>query len=400
LLAKKDFVGALNEAQQAATLSPSDWEAHDLCGQALAASGDQEKAIQEFREANSLDPKQSQVVFELATALEKKGDWVAALEKYRTAKLTEISARSGHPGGEGFYVNDQALKGYDAAQRRFKQHLASLKANGKAVEAAELESKAQSMESAPDAQEKVQLIMEDANKAFQEQRYEDAERLYKQAVELSEKLPTGNESLIEALDRLGGTYGMRQKFTEAEVVLHREIAEIEKAFGPLSPRMANPLFALGSMAGGRQDFGGAEKYFSQILDINLKTFGENSPRTAQSLGTMAGLYMAQSQWEKAESYMLRATKATEASSGPEDPAMLMPLWGLCSLYDMWDKPEKSLPCWHRTSGIAEKQRGENSPELAGSLANEIKALRRLGRNDEADKLEQRSAKIQASATPN
>ena len=41
----------------------------------------------------------------------------------------------------------------------------------------------------------------------------------------------------------------------------------------------------------------------------------------------------------------------------------------------------------------EKQVGENSPNLATSLTNEAKALRRLGRNDEADQLEQRSAKI-------
>ena len=36
---------------------------------------------------------------------------------------------------------------------------------------------------------------------------------------------------------------------------------------------------------------------------------------------------------------------------------------------------------------------KTAPNLATSLTNEAKALRRLGRNDEADQLEQRLAKI-------
>ena len=111
--------------------------------------------------------------------------------------------------------------------------------------------------------------------------------------------------------------------------------------------------------------------------------------------------MVQSQWEKGESYMLRAVKATEATSGPEDADMLTPLWGLCSMYDIWGKPDKSQPCWHRVSGIAEKQHGENSPDFQGALTNEAKTLRQLRRTDEAIKLEQRSARIQkASAASN
>jgi hypothetical protein len=64
---------------------------------------------------------------------------------------------------------------------------------------------------------------------------------------------------------------------------------------------------------------------------------------------------------------------------------------------MWDKPDKSQPCWHRLSAIAEKKRGESDPTFQESLSNETKALRKLGRNDEADKLEQRSAKIQKTS---
>ena len=115
---------------------------------------------------------------------------------------------------------------------------------------------------------------------------------------------------------------------------------------------------------------------------------------------MAGLYMAQQDWGKAEPYLVRAVKANEAALGPDDNLVLVPLWGLCSLYDQWGKPGKSQPCWHRATGIMEKQYGVNSPDLATSLSNEANALRRLGRTGDADQLEQRLTRIHQAAQTN
>ena len=78
--------------------------------------------------------------------------------------------------------------------------------------------------------------------------------------------------------------------------------------------------------------------------------------------------------------------------------VLVPLWGMCDLYDRWGKPEKSQPCWHRATELMEKQVGVNSPDLETSLTNEANALRKLGRNSEADPLVQRLAKIQLTAS--
>jgi hypothetical protein len=70
---------------------------------------------------------------------------------------------------------------------------------------------------------------------------------------------------------------------------------------------------------------------------------------------------------------------------------------MCNFYDRWAKPEKSQPCWHRATGILEKLEGINGPVLKDSLMSEANALRKLGRNDEAQKLEERIANIQKAA---
>jgi hypothetical protein len=73
---------------------------------------------------------------------------------------------------------------------------------------------------------------------------------------------------------------------------------------------------------------------------------------------------------------------------------------LAVLYDHQGKPEKSQPCWHRATGLMEKRYGENSPNLATSLANEANALRQLGRKDDADQLDERLRKIHRTAQTN
>jgi tetratricopeptide (TPR) repeat protein len=276
--------------------------------------------------------------------------------------------------------------------------VASLKVAGKAAEAARVKDGVRMLETSAGTLEKVQLAMQAGEQAFKERRFDEAEKSYKETVALAEHLPPGDENLIVALGRLGNAYGMRQDYTDAEAAFHRQLAIIEKTFGPTSQRMTDPLFFLGSIAAGLKDYTTAESYFQRALDINLKIFGENSTRTSESLSAMAGLYMAQSDWSKAESYLLRAIKGSEAAAGPDDNMVLVPLWGMCDLYDRWGKPEKSQPCWHRATELMEKQVGVNSPDLGTSLTNEANAFRRLGRKSEADQLVQRLARIQLTAS--
>jgi hypothetical protein len=134
------------------------------------------------------------------------------------------------------------------------------------------------------------------------------------------------------------------------------------------------------------------------LDINVKSFSENDGRTSETLRAVAGFYMSRKDWAKSEVYLLRAVKAEETSEGQDDNLVLVPLWGLCSLYDTWQRPEKAQPCWHRATQIVEKESGTNSPDLAQPIKNEVNALRTLGRENEANQLEMRLAKIQPASS--
>lgn len=390
LMQKKDYASAEQELKQGEMLSPSNGEIHTEYAKALEASGQLDLAISEFKEAIQLDPKRVDVMVGLASALEKKGDWFAAMDQYHKAALAQSSLRNkALPGQVIRLYQPEPEEAYREAKGRFADHLVALRAAGKTAEAADLEKRVAELDTAGSTLEKVQALVQNGLDAVQARDMDAAEKAFQQAVTLAEQLPAADENLAVALGYLGKTYATERKLVDADAVFHRELTLAEKTWGPFSDRVTAPLMALGEVAGGNGHFAEAESYYARVLDINLKRHGENSMQASDAMRAMAGVYELQQQYDKAEPYLLRAVKSEEMSSG----ATLIPLWGLCDLYDRWDKPDKAQPCWHRATDIIAKEQGEHSPQLAASLINEGKALRKLGRNDEAERVEERVAAL-------
>jgi hypothetical protein len=67
-------------------------------------------------------------------------------------------------------------------------------------------------------------------------------------------------------------------------------------------------------------------------------------------------------------------------------------------YDQIGNFEKSAACHARMVALGEKRFGADSPYLVQDLTAEAQALRKLGRNDEAAKLEQRTETLHSAQT--
>lgn len=395
LIAKKDFADAAAELKQAEAFAQSDWEVHELYGEALQGQGQPELAAGELKEAVALNPTRGLLMTELGGVLEKKGDWVGALEQYRKAVLADAGVAANAVPGRTYEVcGEECNKQFTAAKARFSDYITLLRSTGKSAEAAELERKVAMLDASAGAKEKVEMAMNAGDRAFRERKIDDAAKQYKEAVRISENLPPGDDTRIAALGRLGNAYGMQQDFTDASAMFHHELEMVEKAYGPESEKSVQPLQFLGQLAAWQKNYKEAESYLDRELAITTKMNGDNDPRAVESLRNIAGLYMAQSDWPKAESYLQRAVKGAEAA----DPQMvLIPLWGLCDMYDRAGNPEKSQACWHRATDLMAQRMGENSPQLAQSMNNEATALRKLGKNEEAQKIEQRVAGLPSEA---
>ena len=132
-LARKDFANASREFKRVEIVAPSQWQIHNLLGQALEGAA---TTLERWRSIRSRYRYGRRTVtsFELAALLEKQGDFVGAMEQYRAAASIQ-----GKP---------ELQAQYEAAQQRVKAHMQSLKGTGHAAEGVELESRLEAM-SAP-----------------------------------------------------------------------------------------------------------------------------------------------------------------------------------------------------------------------------------------------------------
>jgi tetratricopeptide (TPR) repeat protein len=402
LLTRNDVPGALRELKSAVDLDPSQAYSHDLYAQALLLSGDVAAAISEFKESLALDTNQVDVRLELAAALEKKGDWVASLDHYRQAAAVDnMDATPNQPGvGKLLY---EAPKKYSEAQERFHAYIISLRRAGKSAEAAKLEDAVRTAQTDTNASQKLDLTMQSGSQAFAERRFDDAERSYKEAVQIAETLPQPEVRLATVFGHLGQLSMYKKDFAGAQVAFEHQLKVTEQVYGTQSPATSDPLKWMAFNATAQQDFATAQKYFDRALDVNRKVYGEKSVGYAEVLRSMSGVYIYQKAYDKAEAYLVQAADIEQRLYGNGNkygPLAFINLASLCGLYDTWGQPEKLELCDRRLISAIEKQYGPDTAFLEQTLTREAKTLRTLGRPQEAAEVEQRLKSLQPSAANN
>jgi hypothetical protein len=283
------------------------------------------------------------------------------------------------------------------AEQRFQQHLADLRAAGKAADASALEAAFRSANSNLTVDDNFHSAMKASEAATTQRHFDEAETAAKRAIDIAEKMRPQDGRLAEAVGQLGNVYAWRLDFKNADATYARQLVLLQKAYGPSSPLIAPAIWNRAMLAMAQKDFTGAETLFSQSLDLNEKTYGENSNAVAEDLRALAHVYSAQSQYAKAEAAYLHVIKIYKTMYGPDDYRNAIPYATLCQVYDQWDKPENSQECYAHMVSLEEKQFGATSSYLARDLNSEAQALRQLGRAGEAANVEARAQSLQGSA---
>jgi tetratricopeptide (TPR) repeat protein len=392
-LLKQDYLHAESELKRAENIRPADANVHDLYAQALLGENKTDEAIAEFKESLLLDPKQSQAALRLAQAYEANGNWTESIQLYRKTAAAEASLDYRHR-----VVRDSDLdpqQQYEAALARFNNHIAALKAAGKTSEVATLEQSIAPPAGTTNLSDKLNLLMQAGAQASSQREFDAALKDYEEAVGVAEQLQPHDQRLITALNHLGNQ-NMGRDFGAADSAFEQELKVTAEIYGAQSPNLEGPLESLGTSALLQKNYHAAETYYFRAVDLDEKIYGESSDRVASSLVMATRVYMVQQQYGKAEPYLLRAENLDEAIYGADSPNIMRPLWTLCNLYDQWGKPEKAEPCYSHSLNVAEKEFGADSPELVQVLDADAAQLRKLGRNDEANKIATRAAALRAS----
>ncbi len=143
---------------------------------------------------------------------------------------------------------------------------------------------------------------------FERGRYAEAERYYRDALEIMEAYygedhpKTGSN-----LTLLGRAIQYQpNRYDEAEAPLLRSLAIVERAYGPFHPRVASAVNDLGVLSIFREDLDKAEAYFQRMLAIYDSVYRGQHYLVGIAVANLGSVYLDQQQHARAEASFRRA----------------------------------------------------------------------------------------------
>ena len=244
----------------------------------------------------------------------------------------------------------------------------------------------------------VKLLDDTAFVLHQAGKYSEAESLIQRILAIVEKsLGKNHPDVATRLNNLAVLYKQQSKYREAEPLYQRSLAIREKVLGKDHPDVAVSLNNLAGLYEEQGKYSEAEALYQRSLAIKEKALGKDHPAVANSLNNLAELYHAQGKYSEAESLYQRSLAIDEKALGKDHPNVATSLNNLAELYHAQGKYSEAEPLYQRSLAIDEKALGKDHPDFAIDLNNLARLYRAQGKYSEAEPLYQRSLAISEKA---
>jgi tetratricopeptide (TPR) repeat protein len=187
--------------------------------------------------------------------------------------------------------------------------------------------------------------------AFEEGRFEDAEVQLTQAVRDAASLGEADYRLNVALSTLAGVHRARENYREAERLYRQALEVIERAVGANDPDYATGLANLARLFREEGNYAVAETLLDQSQTILVDAFGPNHPNVALGFTNLARLRRAQGNFDRAESLYAVALSILEQALGPDAPAVADTLYETAALIREAGRPAEASALETRAAAI-------------------------------------------------
>jgi TPR repeat protein len=196
-------------------------------------------------------------------------------------------------------------------------------------------------------------------------RYADAEAVYLRTLAIKEKLYGARSLKVAAmLDSISGLFLATDQFDTAAIwsrralVINEELNEIATS---------NSLRQLAAVMLARADYAEAEKLLLRSLALMEKSLGQDSPFLAGPLNTLAFIYDKQLAYDKAGATLERAIKLHGAQAYPEPMAMANYQNNLASIRIGQKKYAEAEALLQESQASKVRLLGDNNSELSSEL---------------------------------
>ena len=233
--------------------------------------------------------------------------------------------------------------------------------------------------------ERLQTLNNLAMSLRDQERYQDAEAIRRQELEL--RLASGNDEkgIQDCLNALAFLLGQQGKHDEIEPIYKQILDYRTVHYGPEHEETLQTLWNLALTYREQEDFLKAEAKYVQLARIQSRILGVDDPRTLDSLMQLAWVLQQQQKYAQAEERYLFLLEALRRGPGLEDPITLMIMNNLASVLKYQDnESEEATSLLRQVYETRSKILGPDSDLAKKSMEFLADHLRDLGQHQEAE----------------
>jgi Flp pilus assembly protein TadD/nucleoside phosphorylase len=249
-------------------------------------------------------------------------------------------------------------------------------------------------DSSTDEVAKSSLLFNVAESNFILGKYQDAEELYQQALELQVKvLGAEHPSILASMNNLALVLRSQGRYEEAETI-HRQTLELTtKVLGAEHPSTLASMNNLALVFGSQWKYEHAETIHRQSLELKTKVLGAEHPDTLASINNLALILRSQGKYEEAETMHRQELQLMTKVLGAEHPSTLASMNNLAALLDSQGKYVEAETMHRQELQLMTMVLGADHPSTLGSMNNLAAVLGSRGKYEEAETIHRQTLEL-------
>jgi CHAT domain-containing protein len=206
-------------------------------------------------------------------------------------------------------------------------------------------------------------------------KFSEAQPLAERALaEREQVLGAAHPEIACALTQLATILRNQRELARAETLNERALAIAETTPEPGHPDLAQIVSELGALALTRADLVKAEPFYQRALALWEQTLGPHHLHVAKGLSNLAAVHGQRGNHAQAETALRRALAIREKALGPEHPDLNVTLILLGNAHFMQKRYDQAAPHYQRVLRVLERTPGQVHPQHLIPVLNNLASI--------------------------
>ncbi|KAI1382616.1 uncharacterized protein F4822DRAFT_100890 [Hypoxylon trugodes] len=225
-------------------------------------------------------------------------------------------------------------------------------------------------------------------------KYKEAEQMHRQTLELRERI-LGREhpDTLGSMNNLAGVLRNQGKYEETKQI-HRQTLELtERILGREHPDTLDSMNNLALVLDSQGKYEEAEQIHRQTLELRERMLGREHPDTLDSMNNLALVLDSQGKYEETKQIHRQTLELREQILGREHPDTLVSMNNLALVLNSQGKYKEAEQMHRQTLELMERVLGKEHPSTLGSMNNLAGVLRNQGKYEEAEQIHRQTLEL-------